>query len=82
MSLYLFPCTLPVPWTAPLAQPPAPLSPLSRCSPRRMCLRAGPTALLDPSSRHLLLQEGSYYAGWITQEIEGPFKGGPGTGGW
>ena len=27
-------------------------------------------------------QNGSFYGGWITSEIEGPFKGGPGTGGW
>lgn len=27
-------------------------------------------------------QAGSFYGGWITSEIEGPFKGGPGTMGW
>jgi uncharacterized protein (DUF427 family) len=27
-------------------------------------------------------QAGSYYGGWITSGIEGPFKGGPGTAGW
>ncbi|MGY8962665.1 MAG: DUF427 domain-containing protein [Rhodospirillales bacterium] len=27
-------------------------------------------------------QEGEFYGGWITSEIEGPFKGGPGTWGW
>lgn len=27
-------------------------------------------------------QAGSYYGGWITSNIEGPFKGGPGTAGW
>jgi uncharacterized protein (DUF427 family) len=27
-------------------------------------------------------QEGDFYGGWITSEIEGPIKGGPGTGGW
>jgi uncharacterized protein (DUF427 family) len=27
-------------------------------------------------------QEGDFYGGWITSEIEGPFKGGPGTAGW
>lgn len=27
-------------------------------------------------------QEGVFYGGWITAEIEGPFKGGPGTSGW
>ena len=27
-------------------------------------------------------QEGDFYGGWITPEIRGPFKGGPGTLGW
>ena len=27
-------------------------------------------------------QEGDFYGGWITSEILGPFKGGPGTWGW
>ena len=27
-------------------------------------------------------QEGDFYGGWITAEIAGPFKGGPGTRGW
>lgn len=27
-------------------------------------------------------QEGDFYGGWITSDIVGPFKGGPGTLGW
>ncbi len=27
-------------------------------------------------------QEGGFYGGWITPEVVGPFKGGPGTWGW
>ena len=27
-------------------------------------------------------QDGGFYAGWITQDVVGPFKGGPGTLGW
>ena len=27
-------------------------------------------------------QEGDFYGGWITSDIIGPFKGGPGTRGW
>jgi len=27
-------------------------------------------------------QEGDFYGGWVTPEIFGPFKGGPGTVGW
>ncbi len=30
----------------------------------------------------VVAQEGDFYGGWITSEIEGPFKGPPGTGGW
>jgi hypothetical protein len=27
-------------------------------------------------------QPGDFYGGWITHDLTGPFKGGPGTGGW
>jgi uncharacterized protein (DUF427 family) len=27
-------------------------------------------------------QPGDFYGGWITQDVVGPFKGGPGTWGW
>ncbi|HBY63618.1 MAG TPA: hypothetical protein DEH78_27650 [Solibacterales bacterium] len=27
-------------------------------------------------------QEGGFYGGWITSDIQGPFKGGPGSSGW
>jgi len=27
-------------------------------------------------------QEGDFYGGWITRDVVGPFKGGPGTAGW
>jgi hypothetical protein len=27
-------------------------------------------------------QPGDFYGGWITPELVGPFKGGPGTRGW
>jgi uncharacterized protein (DUF427 family) len=27
-------------------------------------------------------QEGDFYGGWITAEVSGPFKGGPGSAGW
>jgi len=27
-------------------------------------------------------QDGDFYGGWITSDLEGPFKGGPGTAGW
>ena len=30
----------------------------------------------------VVAQPGDFYAGWITREVVGPFKGGPGTWGW
>jgi hypothetical protein len=27
-------------------------------------------------------QDGDFYGGWVTSELEGPMKGGPGTWGW
>jgi hypothetical protein len=27
-------------------------------------------------------QAGDFYGGWTTSDMEGPFKGGPGTVGW
>ncbi|MCL7966141.1 MAG: DUF427 domain-containing protein [marine benthic group bacterium] len=27
-------------------------------------------------------QPGGFYGGWVTSDLIGPFKGGPGTGGW
>jgi uncharacterized protein (DUF427 family) len=30
----------------------------------------------------VLAQPGGFYGGWVTHEIIGPFKGGPGTSGW
>ncbi|GAA1209037.1 DUF427 domain-containing protein [Rhodoglobus aureus] len=31
---------------------------------------------------HVSTQAGDFYGGWITSQIVGPFKGGPGTSGW
>ena len=30
----------------------------------------------------VLAQDGDFYGGWITSNLKGPFKGGPGTLGW
>ena len=27
-------------------------------------------------------QEGGFYGGWVTSDVVGPFKGGPGSWGW
>lgn len=29
-----------------------------------------------------LTDAGDFYGGWVTSELEGPMKGGPGTWGW
>ena len=52
------------------------------------CLRgcfafyAGPLDLCEVDGERVQVQAGDFYGGWITSEIEGPFKGGPGTRGW
>lgn len=33
-------------------------------------------------AERVLAQEGGFYGGWITREINGPYKGGAGTQGW
>jgi uncharacterized protein (DUF427 family) len=30
----------------------------------------------------VLAQAGDFYGGWVTRDLEGPFKGAPGTAGW
>ena len=30
----------------------------------------------------VVAQPGGFYGGWITSDVAGPFKGGPGTRGW
>jgi hypothetical protein len=32
--------------------------------------------------RQILTVPGDFYGGWVTSELEGPMKGGPGTWGW
>ena len=32
--------------------------------------------------RRVMPQAGDFYGGWITPDVTGPFKGGPGTRGW
>lgn len=36
----------------------------------------------EVNGEQVTFQEGGFYGGWITKRIVGPFKGGPGTGGW
>ena len=34
------------------------------------------------NGEQVVAQDGDFYGGWITSDIVGPFKGGPGTRGW
>jgi uncharacterized protein (DUF427 family) len=43
---------------------------------------AGPMDGCFVAGERVTPQPGNFYGGWITQNIEGPFKGGPGTVGW
>ena len=43
---------------------------------------AGPMDSCTVGGREVEPQPGGFYGGWITPEIKGPFKGGPGTRGW
>ncbi|MFE2146085.1 DUF427 domain-containing protein [Streptomyces sp. NPDC059456] len=42
----------------------------------------GRVDLCTVDGEHVQAQPGDFYGGWITGEILGPFKGGPGTTGW
>jgi uncharacterized protein (DUF427 family) len=58
--------------------------PTSRFASIRDCVAFYPSrvdaAFVD--GERVQAQAGDFYGGWITAEIEGPFKGGPGTAGW
>ena len=43
---------------------------------------AGPFDLCTVDGETVTPQAGSFYGGWITSRVVGPFKGGPGTVGW
>ena len=43
---------------------------------------AGPLDRATVGGEAVTPQPGGFYGGWITPEIVGPFKGGPGTMGW
>ncbi len=50
----------------------------------RSCLAFYPSAVeaCYVDDERVQPQAGDFYGGWITSEIVGPFKGGPGTWGW
>jgi uncharacterized protein (DUF427 family) len=43
---------------------------------------AGPMDQCTVDGEIVTPQPGAFYGGWITQDVVGPFKGGPGTEGW
>lgn len=43
---------------------------------------AGPMDACTVDGERVTPQPGGFYGGWITSDIVGPFKGGPGTLGW
>ncbi len=58
--------------------------PMARFAALRDCLAFYPgrvdAAFVD--DEQVVSQAGDFYGGWITADIEGPFKGGLGTAGW
>ncbi len=48
----------------------------------RVALYPGLMDFCEVDGEQVACQEGDFYGGWITPQIVGPFKGGPGTAGW
>ena len=48
----------------------------------RVAVYAGPFDEITLDGERVRPQPGGFYGGWITDEVVGPFKGGPGTWGW
>ncbi|MEO6881535.1 MAG: DUF427 domain-containing protein [Mycobacteriaceae bacterium] len=48
----------------------------------RVALYAGPLDEVLLDGEQVTPQPGGFYGGWVTQELDGPFKGEPGTWGW
>jgi uncharacterized protein (DUF427 family) len=48
----------------------------------RVALYAGPFDEITLGAEKVVPQPGGFYGGWVTDEIVGPFKGGPGSWGW
>ena len=66
--------------------PPAPTTASSRDRNEplssRVALYPGRMDSCEVNGEQVAFQEGDFYGGWITKQIVGPFKGGPGTAGW
>lgn len=48
----------------------------------RIALSPGQTDSCEVKGERVTSQDGDFYGGWVTSQIVGPFKGGPGTAGW
>jgi uncharacterized protein (DUF427 family) len=48
----------------------------------RVALYAGPLEEVTVDGEQVEAQPGGFYGGWVTSELDGPFKGAPGTMGW
>ncbi len=48
----------------------------------RVAVYAGPFDEITLDGERVVPQPGGFYGGWITADVTGPFKGGPGTHGW
>lgn len=48
----------------------------------RVAVYAGPFDEVTLDGERVDPQPGGFYGGWITKEVVGPFKGGPGSWGW
>ncbi|MCX6463353.1 MAG: DUF427 domain-containing protein [Pseudonocardiales bacterium] len=48
----------------------------------RVAVYAGPFGSITLDGVPVVPQPGGFYGGWITPEVVGPFKGGPGSWGW
>lgn len=48
----------------------------------KVALYASRVDLCQVGDETVIPQEGDFYGGWITSNVEGPFKGAPGTLGW
>lgn len=59
-------------------------SPTPDFAPLKDCLSfyAGAMDRCLVDGEEVQAQAGRFYGGWVTSDIEGPFKGGPGTAGW
>lgn len=48
----------------------------------RVAIYAGPMDACSIDGERVEPQPGGFYGGWVTEQIVGPFKGGPGSLGW